>query len=291
MKKIFRDLSLSSDSSFVIKEEMAAQFAAPFHFHHGYEFTYIVRGYGKFYGGDHVLNFQSGDIFLFGIGFPHYFINDQSFIETGELAHSIIIQFSADFLGSDFFLKSEFKAVKELLKKSNRGLKFEYQTGKLQRQILELKKTTGLKALINILQLLEVVSSQPKDKVSIISSATYKSPVRTSNNEDRLDEVFKYVLEKFKDEISSKQAASLACMNEAAFCRFFKRRTNKTFSQFTNNVRITHATFLLAEKILSVSQVCFECGFDNLSYFNRQFKSIMGSTPLSYRKSFNQLNE
>lgn len=286
MKKILRDLSLTSNASFLIKEEIASQFAGPFHYHHDYEFAYIVKGYGKFYGGDQVLNFKAGDVFLFGIGFPHYFINDQSFIETGELAHSIVIQFSADFLGHDFYVKPEFKAVKELLKKSNKGLVFLHQTEELKNYIYQITKLSGLKALITLLQLLEIVSSLPTENYSFISSDTFQNSVRTNQNEERLESVYQYVLEKFKEDVSTKEAAAIAFMNEAAFCRYFKRRTGKTLSQFTNHVRVTHAIFLLSENEISVSNVCFESGFDNLSYFNRQFKSIVGKTPLDYRKTF-----
>lgn len=104
MKKILRELSKPENSSYIVKEEITAQFATPFHFHQGYEFTYIVKSHGKFYGGASLLNFTEGDLYLLGIGFPHYFINDKSFIKSGELAHSIVIQFGDDFLGGDFYL-------------------------------------------------------------------------------------------------------------------------------------------------------------------------------------------
>lgn len=90
----------------------------------------------------------------------------------------------------------------------------------------------------------------------------------------------------FKEHITNQKAASLACMNESAFCRYFKRRTNKTLSQFVSHVRVAHAMHLLAEEDMSISKVCFECGFTNLSYFNRQFKAVTGKTPFIYRKDF-----
>lgn len=93
-------------------------------------------------------------------------------------------------------------------------------------------------------------------------------------------------MENFKEQVTSQKAASLAFMNESAFCRYFKRRTNKTLSQFVNHVRVTHAIHLLTEGDMSISKVSFECGFDNLSYFNRQFKTITGKTPYTYRKEF-----
>lgn len=286
MKKIFRELPVSAGASFIVKEEIAPVFAAPFHFHHGYEFTCIVKGHGKFYGGDRLFNFAEGDVYLFGIGFPHYFVNERSITETDEKAHSIVIQFKEDFLGHDFYLKPEFMQVKELLKTADRGIKLTQPPAHIKGLLYDITMLSGLKALICLLQLLEGVSSLSGDQISLISSDLYKVPLKNNSNEDRLEAVYKYVLENFKYEVSTKHAASLAFMNEAAFCRYFKRRTNKTLSQFVNNVRITHATLLLAEKGLSISNICFECGFDNLSYFNRQFKNITGKTPLAYRKEF-----
>src|SRR5690606_7326618 len=102
---------------------------------------------------------------------------------------------------------------------------------------------------------------------------------------ERLEKVIRYIIDHFKDEPDSKEAASIACMNEAAFCRYFKRRTEKTFSQFVNYVRVTHATNLLSQENWSIASICYECGYKNISYFNRQFKSIIGHTPIEYRSN------
>jgi AraC-like DNA-binding protein len=284
LKKILREISLNTNKSFIVKEEIAPQFAAPFHFHHGYELTFIVKGHGKFYGGDRLMNFKAGDMYLFGIGFPHYFATENNFVESGALSHSIVIQFSNDFLGHDFYLKHEFKTVKELLKTANKGIKIIKPSTETKELIHKLPKQTGLKALIILMQLLEMISTLRKSSIHIISSDIYKSPAINSEAENRLEAVYKYVLENFKEDVNTKTAASLVFMNQSAFCRYFKRRTNKTLSQFINTVRITHATYLLAEQDTSITKICFECGFDNLSYFNRQFKSITGKTPLKYRK-------
>lgn len=283
MKKVFRELPASADASFIVKQEQALQFAAPYHFHHGYEFTYIVKGHGKFYGGDRLMNFKEGDIYFFGPGFPHYFVNDKSFIKSGESAHSIAVQFNEDFFGTGFFLKPEFKKLKELLKSAHSGIKVTKPNRQTQSLLFELTKQTGLKALILFFQLLDIISSLQKNECSFISLSTYKGSLNDADS-NKLEAVYQYVLENFKEEVHTKKAASLACMNEAAFCRYFKRRTKKTLSQFVNHVRITHVTYLLEEKDTSIAAVCFECGFDNLSYFNRQFKLITGKTPFAYRK-------
>ncbi|HMI02858.1 MAG TPA: AraC family transcriptional regulator [Pedobacter sp.] len=286
MKKILRELAKPENSSYIVKEEIAIQFAAPFHFHKGYEFTYIVKGHGKFYGGDSLLNFTAGDLYLFGIGFPHYFINDKSFVRSGELAHSIVIQFHENFLGGDFYLQPEFLKVKTLLRTAHLGIKITNPGTRLKKLMMAAPKIPDLKGLINLLQILETVSSLKMADTAIISTNAFENAISTKRKENKLDGVYRYVLENFKDQITNQKAASLAFMNESAFCRYFKRRTNKTLSQFVNYVRITHAIHLLAEEDMSISKVCFECGFGNLSYFNRQFKAVTGNTPYAYRKEF-----
>jgi AraC-like DNA-binding protein len=286
MKKILRELTKPENSSYIVKEEITAQFAAPFHFHQGYEFTYIVKGHGKFYGGDRLLNFTGGDLYLFGIGFPHYFINDKSFIKSGELAHSIVIQFGDDFLSGNFYLQPEFLTVKALLKTAHLGIKVTNPSAQLKKLMLDAPKSPGLRGLINLLGILDTVAMLKNEETITISTDIFENSLFTKKKENKLDEVYRYVLENFKEKITYQKAASLAFMNESAFCRYFKRRTNKTLSQFVNHVRVTHAIRLLAEEDISISKVCFECGFANLSYFNRQFKAVTGKTPYAYRKEF-----
>jgi AraC-like DNA-binding protein len=286
MKKILSELAKPENSSYLVKEEIAAQFAAPFHFHKGYEFTYILNGHGKFYGGDRLLNFKAGDLYLFGIGFPHYFINDKSFVRSGELAHSIVIQFHEDFLGGDFYLQPEFLKVRALLDTAHLGIKITNPGVRLKKLVMEAPKITELRGLINLLQILEAVCSLNTEDTTLISTSIFENSIIAKKKENKLDEVYRYVLGNFKDQITIEKAASLAFMNESAFCRYFKRRSHKTLSQFVNHVRITHAIRLLSEEDMSITKVCFECGFNNLSYFNRQFKAVTGKTPYTYRKAF-----
>ncbi len=287
MKKVFRELTSSADSSFIVKQEKASQFGAPYHFHRGYEFTYIIKGRGKFYGGDRLLNFSEGNLYLLGPGFAHYFVNEKSFVLSGEKAHSIIVQFTEDFLGKELFYKPEFKKILELLKLSFGGIIINNPDKKMHSLLTEITQKKGVKSLLVLFELLDKVSLLKKNQLTIIGNDKYKTDTGDTDF-SKLDAVYKYILEGFTEDITSKKAAALAFLNEAAFCRYFKRRTKKTFSQFVNDVRITHATYLLSEKDISVSAVCYESGFNNFSYFNRQFKALTGKTPLEYRKEYSR---
>lgn len=290
MKRIFRELPPTVDSSFIVKEEKAVQFAAPFHFHDAYEFTFIVKGQGKFYGGNEVMNFQAGDIYFFGPLFPHYFVNEKSFVQSESLGHSVIIQFEENCLGKDFFQKPEFRQIKELFNLARSGLKLKAPGTLTKNLFFQLVQQQGAKRIIHLLELLDRMVNLYDGELLVLSPDTFNKyeTLDSQKHFSKLDAVYRYVLENFKEDVTSKKAASLAFLNEAAFCRYFKRQTKKTFSQFVNHVRVVHATSLVTDKNLSMGDVCYESGFNNLSYFNRQFKKITNLSPLEYRKRYNQ---
>ena len=289
MKSILQYHSSSFDLSFIVKEYAQPHFTSPFHFHDTYELIYISKSYGKLYAGNRVVNFNEGDIYLFGPGFKHCFYNEKSFISSNETARAIVIFFKEDFLGEGFFQRPELSKIKQVLDQSSLGIKVTKPRVSLQSIFTEITRKRGMKALILLIQLLDQLSSEKKDNLYRI--VTDEKPSSKVYDSVKLESVLEYVLQNFKEDVNSRKAASLACLNEAAFCRYFKRRTEKTFSQFVNSIRITHATQLLTEKDWSIANICFECGYKNLSYFNREFKLTTALTPLEYRKSFSKLLE
>ncbi|QHV97393.1 helix-turn-helix domain-containing protein [Spirosoma endbachense] len=282
MRTFFRDIQPVLDASFIIRQEQANQFAAPFHFHRGYELLFIIKGQGKFYGGNQVMNFGPGDVYLFGPNFPHYFVIDRLFVEMG---HSIVIQFRDDSLEKVFSQLPELNAVNELLKLAASGIKFGPVDDSVWISVLEMSKSKnlGLVALLQFIYTLHLLATSNQHQITIIDPIIDKF-IKKQGDDTRLDSVYQYVLRHFNEKLSTKKAASLACMQEAAFCRYFKRRTSKTFSQFVNEVRIKHAKQLLYRSHDSISVVCYSCGFHSITYFNRQFKAIIGFTPYEYRK-------
>jgi len=287
MKKFFKELPPAVDSSFIVKQEITTQFANPFHFHDGYELTFIIHGRGKFYGGNQVMNFAEGDVYFFGPMFPHYFVNDKYSNEDESMAHSIVVQFQKDFLGKEFFEKPEFGKIKNLFEHvQSSGLKI-ITPNRADEKLFEELTQPGIKRVTLLLELLERLASLPEKDYQVITIHYYENNDRRKDF-SKLDAVYRYVLENFKEDVNSKTAAGLAYLNEAAFCRYFKRQTKKTFSQFVNQVRVTHAISLLSDKNKSMTDVCYECGFNNLSYFNRQFKNITNKSPMEYRKQYSQ---
>ncbi len=281
LKSIFQHQSAAADMSFIVREYLQPHFDSPFHFHDSYELIMIPKSYGKLYVGNKVVNFADDEIYLFGPGLPHCFLNDKSFQETGETAHAIVVFFKSDFLGKGFFEKPELTAVKELLQHAAVGLKLDQPNRWMKQAFPTITQSKGMDAMLILLQMLHRLSQQLDQLLPIHSTIPKVRPKQ--EDAERLEKVIRYIIDHFKEEPDSKHAASIACMNEAAFCRYFKRRTEKTFSQFVNYVRVTHATKLLTQKRWNIAAICYECGYKNVSYFNRQFKHVTGVTPLEYR--------
>ena len=290
MKVIFEHQSNPSGGGLLVKEYVQTYFTSPYHFHDLYELIWIKKSYGKLYAGKNMMNFQDGDIYLFGPGFGHCFYNEKSFMDRGEKAHAIAIFFKEDFLGEGFFDHTMFAKIRDLFARSTFGIKIEAHSRGLYGLFDDIARQKGMEELITFLRLLHHISQFPASSVKILNDT--QSAIKLTNKDSaRLEPVIKYVMENFRDELDSKTAARMVYLNEAAFCRYFKSRTEQTFSQFVNHVRITHATNLLITEEWDILRICYESGFKNLSYFNRQFREITGQSPKEYRKSFNGKNE
>ena len=290
MKVIFEHQSNPSGEGFLVKEYIQRYFTSPFHFHDVHELIWIKRSHGKLYAGKNMMNFQDGDIYLFGPGFGHCFYNEKAFIELGEKAHAIAIFFRSDFLGTGFFGNTEYVNIKEMLDKAGFGLHIANGPGHLYDLFGSLTQKKGMDKLVTFLQLLNEISKIPPTRARMLNE-TQSAMKLTNKDSARLEPVLKYVMENFRDELDSKTAASLIHLNDAAFCRYFKRRMEQTFSQFVSSVRITHAMNLLLTEDWDVLRICYESGFRNLSYFNRQFREITGQSPKEYRSVFQRSKE
>jgi len=241
------------------------------------------------YAGNKVMNYNEGEIYMFGPGLVHCFCNNSSPVGADEIAHAIIVQFTEDFVGRDFFEKLELRKIKELMQLSQYGIKFNKISAAVHNLFFQFQANQQMKNLIILLQILDELSLQGRETVQLLTDDPGKTRYKDADSK-KLEPIFKYVLENYPNHVDSKSAASLACMNEAAFCRYFKKRTTKTFSQFVNEIRISHATKLLIGTENGISEICYACGFDNVSYFNRQFRIYQGKSPREYRKAFIESN-
>jgi AraC-like DNA-binding protein len=286
MHPILEKVSTDSSNSFALKEEVLPYIKIGWHFHPEYELTLFTESTGKRFIGDHTDNFCPGDLLLLGPHLPHYMRNDAIYYQNDPnlRIRAIVVHFSKDFIGEKFFEIPEMIAVKKLLQNASRGIQIFGETQKKIAPMMEsLLLLSGYPRLMCLLDILQCIAHSEERK--LLSSLGYQNSF-SHNDAERINSVFDYLLQRFTEEISLSAVAAHIHMNTSAFCKFFKNRTGKTFSHILNEIRIGHACKLFIEEGLSVSQVCYSCGYNSLSYFNRKFKTITKYSPMEYRKRF-----
>ncbi|MBC8400468.1 MAG: AraC family transcriptional regulator [Candidatus Marinimicrobia bacterium] len=268
-------------SSFKIRRYSAPCFNMPFHYHPEYELVYIKKGSGLRYIGESIHKFKDEDMVLIGPNLAHIWINPHKNQQSisGSTVKAIVLQFPSDLFQS-MLDTPEFALIKILLDKSQAGLKIIGETRRTVIRYLEtLLECQEVERLIVLMKLLDTLA---RDKHPILLNIT-DSGSRSNYGDERIHSVHHFVITCYQQQISLRDAASVAHMEPSAFCRFFKVRTQKTFTQFLNETRIDHACQLLLAGKLSISQIAFDSGFNNLANFYRQFGKIIGKTPNEYR--------
>ncbi len=247
------------------------------HFHPEIELVYVNGGSGKRQIGSHVSYYSDGDLLLIGSNLPHCALTDQL---TGNISETVV-QMKSDFLGNEILDVPEMKNVKLLFELSKGGLTFNRAVKeKIGEKMEILQYQTDFQRLLSILNILNELG---KTKDFQILNAEGFSMTTEVNDNDRINKVFNYVKQNFQEDIPLPRIADLVSMTVPSFCRYFKKITKKTFVQFVNEYRLVHASKLLAEKPLSISEVCMESGFNNFSHFNKSFKAFTGQSPSEYR--------
>jgi AraC-like DNA-binding protein len=254
------------------------------HFHPHYQLFTVIEGEGTRLIGDSIQHFEAGDTVLLGPDLPHLWRNDKRYFEpNSELkTRGIVVYFTQEFLDRTLSNLPESFKITKLLNDSFRGIEFNHKSKILIKNgLLDLTKTEGYETILKLLSLLNALSLISRDR-SYISSIGYINTHKQSETE-RMHKVFEYAMKHFKDTIKLKVVADLANMTVPAFCRYFKKRSNKTFTEFVNEFRIGQACKMLNTNDSSIAQIAYECGFNTLSNFNKSFKTIKGKTPRSFR--------
>ncbi len=247
------------------------------HYHPELELVYINGGSGKRQIGSHVSYFRNGDLILIGSNLPHCGFTDKL---TGNKSETLV-QMKADFLGSDFFNIPEMKNIQKLFEVAKGGIALSAMTKvKVGEKMEILEYQTDFQRLLSILNILNILATS--DEIKVLNGEGFSMETEVKDN-DRINIVFNHVKTNFKEDISLDEIADMVSMTVPSFCRYFKKITNKTFTQFVNEYRLVHASKLLAEQPMSITQVCYESGFNNFSHFNKSFKAFTGQNPSEYR--------
>ena len=287
MQPVLEKVSHSINSSFNFEYIDEPCFYSTWHYHPEIEIILMLEGTGTGFVGDGFINFGPGTLSLIGPNAPHVWLNEKKFYEenAGLKARSIVVKFREDFLGNHFFDVPEMVRIRTLLNNSLRGLIFSGKTSRsisaMVREIVE--DQDPMDRLLNLLRIL-ILMSRVKDHKYISNRPFYEKG--NQQDCDRIDKIYKFLMNNFTRKIDLSEVAEIASLSPTAFCRYFKSRTNKTLSQFLNEIRIGHACKLLIERDLTISEVCYQSGFNYPSNFHKQFKKINKLTPQVYQARY-----
>lgn len=257
-------------------------FLKVWHYHPELELVLIKKSTGTRFIGDNVEKFQPNELFLLGENLPHLWLNDEAYFQKDNLLKSeaFVIHFDQCFAGQDFFKMPEMIQINDMLNAAKRGIKFSIPFSKMMDEKLTfMLEMDEFDRLIEFIRLLKLMSRE-KD-IKYISSISFVESFEISKNR-KLANVYEYIIKNFRHPILLDHVARLANMNKHAFCRYFKKVNGKPLSQYINEIRIGYACKLLLEQHYNIAEIGYECGFNNLSNFNRQFKNITSFTPTEY---------
>jgi AraC-like DNA-binding protein len=248
------------------------------HYHPEIELVYINGGAGKRRIGSHISYYTDGDLMLIGSNLPHCGFTNKF---TGN-KNEILIQMKSDFLGESFFNIPEMKKIRNLFEVAKGGIAFTGKTKQIIGNHMEdLENQNDFGRILSILHILNALASS--DDFTVLNAGGFALETEVKDN-DRINIIFNHVKNNFQEDIPLAEIADIVSMTVPSFCRYFKKITNKTFVQFVNERRLVHASKLLTEQTMSIAEVCFECGFNNFSHFNKSFKAFTGQNPSEYRK-------
>ncbi|MEN8157455.1 MAG: AraC family transcriptional regulator [Bacteroidota bacterium] len=282
MEYVFEKIQVPQKHSFISREIQLAERLPRIHSHKNFELNYIVSGAGRRIVGDHISSFEKNDLVLLGPEIPHSW----EILESREDASPscITTHFYENIISSDFFNIPELQEVEELLKRANRGISF--KGAKIKKIRAKLERLVKLDGLASYIELLNVFHDLLRvEEVEYLASAT-DLPAKFTKDLDRINSVYEYVFLNIEEGIRLENVAGLLHMAPGSFCRYFKKKTNRTFTQYVKGVRIGIAAKMLVETDKSITQICYESGYNNLANFNHYFKSLMNKTPSEYRKTF-----
>jgi len=253
---------------------------AIWHYHPEIELVYVNQGQGKRHIGHHISYYTDGDLVLIGSMVPHFGFTDR--LTDNSKEH--VIQFLPEVISKGLGFLSEFEDITRLLATSQHGLTFSGVTKERVGRITDaMRVQDSFNRLLSLVSILKVLATSDEYQMLNVSKITVQASLQ---DHVKIEVVFNYVMEHFKREISLQEVSTFVNMTVSSFCRYFKKQTGKTFTAFVNEVRITHACKLLSETSRQVSDICFDCGYNNFAHFNKQFKKITELNPSQYRSSF-----
>lgn len=266
-----------NNNALIYQEDIEIVFYDKLHQHDEIQISYIEKGNGTLLVGNSFTNYYTGNVFVIGSNVPHAFKSDTSKNETSKM---LTLFFTKGSFGTSFFKLEEFEEIESFFVNSLHGFQVTSQLTEIKEIFNKLKKATKLERFIILIALLKLLS---ESDINLLSNYTYAKKLSDSEGK-RMRKVFDYTLKNADQKISLDEIASVANMTKNAFCKFFKKRTNKTYINYLTELRIENACKILkSNKDMAIVDVAFKAGFYNISNFNRRFKELKKMTPLTFR--------
>lgn len=282
MELVFDEIHVPHKHSFIGREmDHACTGTARMHAHKNYELNFVRSGSGRRIVGNNISTFERGDLVLLGPDLPHCWHCFGP--KENSSSRSLVLHFYEDITSSNLFDLPELEEVESLLRKAHLGICFRPRNIRpIERSLEKIVAAQGLERFIELLKVFHLLLKV--DDFEYISDTSYCSTYQ--KDLDKINLVYEYVFQHIQEGIRQEEAAALLHMTPGAFCRYFKKKTKRTFMAYVKSVRIRLAAKMLAETEKHISEICYECGYNNIANFNHQFKSVMQNTPSDYRKIF-----
>lgn len=285
MKPNYKPIPADESNLFnVVSQENQKEFDYPWHYHPECELIYIPSGQGLRYVGNSVENFFNEDLVLVGSNLPHCWINDLDHCKQSP--NAIVVYLKKDFIENMWLQSHEFKPIQNLIELSNKGIKFSQEVAlALKHKCMELPKLAPLPKFILLMQILQELSEV--EDYRLLCEQSFTCDLDPGNSE-RINIIYKYIEKHYREKISLADVAEEMYMSPEYFSRFFSRTMKKSFFEFLNEYKISKSCKLLIETDKSISEICYESGFESIPFFYRQFKRFKSCQPRQYRLNYHR---
>ena len=283
-ENLMREITpLTQNDCFTIFSRVKTDFDFPLHYHEEFELNFIHNAKGaKRVVGDHMEEIDDLELVLVGPNLQHAWFSHKC---KSEEIREITIQFHKDLFDEKFLRRNQLNFIRVMFEKSTRGILFSRKTTQqLMPRIMELNQKHAFDSVLELLSILHDLSASRNMRT--LSDATFNNSEQYTYNSRRIEKTFEYMNKNFDKAIMLSEVARLSSMSEVSFSRFFKQRTGITFIDSLTEIRLGHASRMLIDTTNSIAEIAYNCGFNNISNFNRIFKKKKNCTPRSFREEY-----
>jgi AraC-like DNA-binding protein len=285
MSAFFEKILIKEEESFFIGIFQDNLEKSSWHYHTNFEISFITEGSGKRIVADSIEEFQPGDLVFLGRNLPHVWIADkETRVLSNRTLEMVFLQFTSNILFPQLLALPEFSSVKRALELSERGIQIVSQTlNEVSEIMLQLPYLKNFDRMLQFFRLMDIIGKSDTN-INLASEDFIRKRFKTGNM--RIATIHEYLMNNYHEEVNLKKMAELVNMAEGSLCRFFKENMGITLFEYLNQIKTEFACKLLMDMDLSIMEVCFDSGFNNLSHFNKQFRKTTGIPPSEYRKRF-----